>query len=321
MKLGLSHQRPEYFTPEYLTYLKYMGVDSMEVRILTKDASLEYLVHIKNTLENAGIELHEIMLNDLYSSPEICLGLAGRDEALARFKQFIQDLGRAGIHNTTYAWYTGGAYQTGTTTTRGCPTRLFELKDAKVLPYAFDREYNDDEMWHSYEHFIHEMLPVAEAANVTLQLHPNDPPVNHQGVARIFRSTAAFRRAMEISQHSPHAGILFCVGCWAEMFDPNSQEGSEDILSAIQEFGAQRHIKQVHFRNIDTPMPNFKETFPDNGYVDMPAIVRALADVGFDGMLVPDHVPDTSAGEGGKQAGEAFILGYIRGLIQASRAA
>lgn len=314
MKLGVSHQRPEQLTDSHLNYLKQMGVESLEVRILSPDSSFDTIMGIKDKVENAGLHLHEIMLNDKYSAPEVCLGLEGRDETIALIQRFIKDLGRAGIEHTTYAWHTGGAYATGITQTRGCPTRLFELEAALALPHAYDREYSDEDMWQSYAYFIREVLPVAEDAGVKLQLHPNDPPVSHQGVARIFSSTEAYRRAMDMANHSPYSGILFCVGCWAEMFGAEGK--GEDIVAAIREFGSQGHIHQVHFRNIDNPMPNFKETFPDEGYVDMPAIVRALAEVSFDSILVPDHVPKTADAEGNTNAGEAFIFGYIRGLIQ-----
>lgn len=314
MKLGLSHQKPEQLSVAYLNYLKQMGVERIEVRILSQNASFDKITAIKDKVESAGLELHEIMLNDKYSAPEICLGLDGRDDSIALLKQFIKDLGRAGITHTTYAWHTGGAYQTSIGETRGCPTRVFELEEALALANSYDCEYSDELMWQNYEYFIKEVLPVAEDAGVKLQLHPNDPPVSHQGIARIFRSTEAFRRAMAISNYSPYSGILFCVGCWAEMFGSDGK--GEDIIAAIREFGSQRFIQQVHFRNISQPMPKFKETFPDNGYVDLPAIVQTLAEVGYEGMLVPDHVPDTSTGAGGEKAGEAFILGYIRGLIQ-----
>jgi mannonate dehydratase len=314
MKLGVSHQTRAQLTDGHLAYLKALGVESLEVRIGSADASLETIVAIKRQVETAGLKLHEIMLMDKYSASEVCLGLPGRDQTIELLKKFLRDLGRAGIKYTTYAWYTAGAYQTGRPLTRGCPTRGFNLDAALAMPNAFGRVYSEDDMWETYAYFIERMLPVAEEADVRLQLHPNDPPVTHQGVARIFRSTEAYRRAMEISRHSPYSGILFCVGCFAEMLGPNGN--GEDIVAAIREFGARGHIHQVHFRNIDCNMPNFRETFPDDGYVDLPAIVRALGEVGFDGMLVPDHVPDTAALEGGAHVGEAFILGYIRGLIQ-----
>ncbi len=313
MKLGVSHQKPEMLTDDHLAYLKRMGVESMEVRTTSDRCSYEEIVAIKEKVEKAGLHLHEIMLNDKYSCPEVTLGWPEREATLDLLRQFIQDLGQAGIKHTTYAWHTGGAYETHRTETRGCPTRRFELDSALALPNKYDRSYSDDDMWESFAYFVEQILPVAEAADVRLQLHPNDPPVTHQGVARIFRSTDNYRRGMAVSNDNPYNGILFCVGSWAEMFGPEEQ--GEDIPAAIREFGTKGLIHQVHFRNITAPMPNFNETFPDEGYVEMAEVFRTLADVGFDGMVVPDHVPNTPDG----LSGEAFIFGYIRALIQTAQ--
>jgi mannonate dehydratase len=292
-----------------------MGVECLEVRIPAQDSSYENLTQIRDKVEQAGLKLFEIMLSDKYSCREIALGLPGRDEEMTRFKSFIKDLARAGIDCTTYAWHTGGTYATGRTTTRHCQTRLFQLEEALKQPNAYEHEYSDEEMWDNYEYFITEVLPVAEDAGVKLQLHPNDPPVTHQGVARIFRSTDAFKRAMEMSSHSAYSGILFCVGTWAEMFGPNGK--GEDVVEAIREFGSKGQIYQVHFRNISSSLPDFHETFLDNGYLNMYEIMTALGEVKFDGMVVPDHVPVCEGSEAGPKAGEAFSFGYIRALMQA----
>ncbi len=315
LKLGVSHQGPTMLNPAHLNYLKQMGVEYLEVRIPSAQSGYGELVRIKRTVEDAGLNLFEIMLSDKYSAPEFALGLAGRDKEIAFFQNFLKDLGRAGIHATTYAWNTGGVYQTGTTMTRGCQTRLFELEAARKAPRAADRDYSDQELWANYEYFMKRVLPAAEDAGVRLQLHPNDPPVTHAGVARIFRSREAFRRAMEISNHSRYSGLLFCTGCWAEMFGPDGK--GEDVIGAIREFGARGHIIQVHYRNIDRNLPNFRETFPDEGYMNMYLVMKALAETGFDGMVVPDHVPHCMDSEAGAKAGEAFIFGYIRAMIQA----
>ena len=315
MKLGVSHQRPERLTPEHLAYLRQMGVECVEVRTRSEHSSYEDLVSIRDKVEKAGLKIFEIMLSDRYNFRRIALGLPGHDEDMAFFKSFIRDLARAGIDHTTYAWYTGGAYATGRTTTRGCRTRLFQLEEALKRPNAYDREYSDEEVWDNYEGFIREALPVAEDAGVRLQLHPNDPPVTHQGVARIFRSTEAFKRAMEISCHSAYSGILFCVGTWAEMFGPDGK--GEDIVGAIREFGSRGHICQVHFRNVSSPMPDFHETFPDNGYLNMYEIMKALGEVDFDGMVVPDHVPVHEGSGAGPRIGEAFTFGHMLALMQA----
>ena len=315
LQLGVSHQTPETLTPARMNFLRQMGVEKVEVRIPSSECGYDDICRVRDTVEGAGLGLHEIMLADRYSCRPIALGLPESGAEIALFKRFIRDLGRAGVGVMTYAWHTGGAYATGRTETRGCSTRLFQLAEAQALPDAYERRYSHDELWDNYAAFIREVLPVAEDSGVRLQLHPNDPPVDHQGVPRLFSSRVAFRRAMEIAGHSPHSGILFCVGCFAEMFGP---EGSgEDVAGAIYEFGSRGHIFQVHFHNISSPMPDFHETFPDNGYLDMYRIMTALAEVGYDGMVVPDHVPQLDDGSGTGGAGEAYILGYIRALIQA----
>ena len=127
---------------------------------------------------------------------------------------------------------------------------------------------------------------------------------------RIFKSTAAFRRAMEISNQSANSGILFCVGTWAEMAGPTGR--GEDINLALREFGTVGQIHQVHMRNITPQLPNFIKTFPDAGYLNVHAIMDVLIEFGFDGMIVPDHVSE----EGDGTIHEAFTLDYLRALIQ-----
>jgi mannonate dehydratase len=317
MKLGVSHQTPDMLTPGRLAYLRQMGVQQVEVRAPADWCSYENIAGIRDTVEAAGLTVFEVMRSDAYNSEAIALDLPSRDTEMARFHEFLRDLGRAGIDTTTYAWHTGGVYATGSTTTRGCRTRLFELDDALARPNAYDREHTDDELWANYERFINESLPVAEEAGVRLQLHPNDPPVTHQGVARIFRSTAAFERAMELAGHSDHSGVLFCVGTWAQMAGEDGH--GEDVVAAIRSLAAHGHIYQVHFRNVSSTLPDFHETFPEDGHLNMYTIMRTLAEVGFEGMVVPDHVPTPVNSDAGDNAGEAFVLGYVRALIQAAQ--
>ena len=47
----------------------------------------------------------------------------------------------------------------------------------------------------------------------------------------------------------------------------------------------------MHIRNVSSPLPRFHETFADNGYVNMARVIGALKEVGFNGTVVPDHVP------------------------------
>ena len=91
----------------------------------------------------------------------------------------------------------------------------------------------------------------------------------------------------------------------------------EDIVEAIHELGPKGHILQVHFRNVSSNLPDFHETFPDNGYINLYRIMKALGEVGFNGMVVPDHVPVCCDSDAGPKASESYVFGYIRALIQA----
>jgi len=315
LKLGISHQRPEELHDKHFDYLKQMGVEYLEIRIPSERSSLKNIIEIRDKVEKAGLKVFEIMLADKYNFKGAALGFPGRDEEIVFFQNFLRDLGRAGIDTTTYAWQTGGIYKTGTTKTRGCRTRLFELESAMAEPDSYNKDFSGAEIWDNYEYFIKRVLPVAEDAGVRLQLHPNDPPVTHRGVPRIFSSRNAFRNAMEIADHSPYSGMLFCTGTFAEMSGPEGK--GEDLVEAIHEFGSRGHIYQVHFRNVSSTLPDFHETYPDDGYLNMYKVMKALGEVNFNGMVVPDHVPFCENSEAGPGAGEAYIFGYIRALIQA----
>lgn len=85
-------------------------------------------------------------------------------------------------------------------------------------------------------------------------------------------------------------------------------EGVEDT---IRYFGGQEKIFKVHYRNVDQPLPHFVETFVDDGYFDMYKAMRALQQVGFDGALIPDHIPLMGDDH---RLGTAYTLAYMKAL-------
>jgi mannonate dehydratase len=74
----------------------------------------------------------------------------------------------------------------------------------------------------------------------------------------------------------------------------------------------------VHFRNIKGKFLHFQETFIDDGDVDMLKAMRVYKEIGYEGMMMPDHVPDIEADPNGYQA-FAYTFGYIKALISAVR--
>ena len=84
----------------------------------------------------------------------------------------------------------------------------------------------------------------------------------------------------------------------------------------IRYFGSRKKIFNVHFRNIRGGFLKFHETFIDDGDVDMLKAMRVYRDVGYDGMMMPDHVPAVE-GDADRLQGFAFAFGYIKALIAA----
>ena len=97
------------------------------------------------------------------------------------------------------------------------------------------------------------------------------------------------------------------------------EKPGEQIFDVIRYFGSRGKIFNVHFRNIREGFLNFQETFIDDGDVDMLRALRVYREVGYDGMLMPDHVPHVEGDPGGAQA-FAYTFGYIKALIRAVEA-
>jgi mannonate dehydratase len=125
-----------------------------------------------------------------------------------------------------------------------------------------------------------------------------------------MRSIDNFRRLVEMAP-SPVNTITLCQGNFTLMTD--------DLPAAIRSFGDK--ISFVHFRDVRGVPSKFEETWHDAGKTDMLACMKAYRDIGFDGVLRPDHVPtvegDSNANAGYSSFGRLYAIGYIRGLREA----
>lgn len=86
-----------------------------------------------------------------------------------------------------------------------------------------------------------------------------------------------------------------------------------NVYDAIRDMGSIDKIVMVHFRNVRGSFPKFQETFVDDGEVDMYRAMQAYRDVGFKSPFSLDHSP---AFPGAQIANQAFVIGYLRALIQ-----
>ena len=175
-------------------------------------------------------------------------------------------------------------------------------------------DISHEQIWQRITAFLTEVVPAAEEARVRLACHPPDPPVPEEGLfgrRQVLNSVADLQRFVGICE-SPYHGLNFCQGTVSEMLHDPGRE----IYDVIRWFGQRRKIFNVHFRNIRGGRNSFQEVFPDEGAVSMARAMRIYAECGYEGLVIPDHVPGHEDDEGGRQA-LAFCFGYIRAVIQA----
>ena len=60
-------------------------------------------MQIKKRYADAGITVWNIGNTSVHNMPEVTLNLPGRDQKIEEYKQYIRNLGKAGIGYTTYA--------------------------------------------------------------------------------------------------------------------------------------------------------------------------------------------------------------------------
>jgi mannonate dehydratase len=305
-------------TDEELLFLKQMGAEYVSVASTPDLRTADGFKQIKKRYADAGITVWNIGNTDVHNMPEVTLNLPDRDKKIEEYKQYLRNLGQAGIYYTTYAHMANGIWNSGRAEIRGSSGREFDMASANKVgiwagqkfyePLSHGREYSKEEIWENFTYFIKQVAPVAEENSVRIGIHPDDPPVPVlAGVPRcIFSNFEGYKRAMEIAS-SPNVGICLCCGCWNE---GGRQLMQKDPAEMIRYFGAAK-IWKLHFRNVSAPLPHFVETFMDNGHYDMYQIMKTAREVNFDGIIILDHTPTVV---GGHFTEQAYGFAYMKAL-------
>jgi mannonate dehydratase len=304
---------------ENLTLIKQLGLKYVIVSASGETATYETLLKMRQTIESAGLKVANIGMRTDHT---IILNLPGRDEKVEAHRDFLRNAGNADYH-TVWNHYSGSSiWSTGREVIRSASGRAFDMEKARRDGCRMrngetwypdhpthGRVYSEQEIWDNWTHFVKAIVPVAEEAGVRIAFHPDDPPVPELGgVPRIFSSFESYKRAFEIT-NSPNVGIYLCVGCWLE----GGKLMGKNVLETIRYFGERNRIFKVDFRNVSAPLPHFVETFPDNGYMDMYKVMRALVEVNNHCVVCDDHVPETI---GGHRIADAYAIGYMRALLE-----
>jgi mannonate dehydratase len=346
IKIGTYAANP---SEENMLYLKQLGVTWISAGDANRETSnAEGFLKIRRQWEAGGFKVYNEYartspIGAVINVPEIVLNLPGRDQKIQAFLNYIRYLAQAGIPYMTYGFEGNGNWRSGQAKLpRGyygseCDVSSPSFRggwDGKTYqePVSHGRVYKEEEIWDNWTYFIRKVVPVAEETGVRIGVHPDDPPVPVlAGVPRIFSSFNSYKRALEIA-NSPNVGMCLCVGSWLE----GGSRMGKDVVEAIQYFGGLKKLFKIHFRNVTGPLPHFTETLMDDGYYDMYKVMKVLVDINFDGVVIPDHVPELGVppseprrerGRGGASgapqafrpsAGLAYSIGYMNATLKAA---
>ena len=115
--------------------------------------------------------------------------------------------------------------------------------------------------------FLEVVVPIAQALDVQLAIHPDDPPMPLFGLPRCV-STADDLRTILQACPSPANGLTFCTGSLGAHIQ-------NDLPEMAQEFGD--HVHFAHLRNVKRePDGSFHESAVFDGSTNMIEVLKAL---------------------------------------------
>ena len=290
--------------------------------------TFDELAALKNEINAAGLQLEAIENFDPAHWHDVLLDGPKKPQQLENLKTIIRNVGRAGIpilgYNFSIAgvagrvkgpWGRGGAEVVGMDgpCERPIPNGMvWNMVYEQNRPPGDLAPITQEELWRRHGDFLDALVPVAEEAGVTLAAHPDDPPLpSVRGQPRLVNQPHLYQRLLD-RRPSPRNALEFCLGTLAEMTDGN-------IYDAVETYTRQHKVAYVHFRNVRGKAPHYRETFVDEGDIDMPRVLRILKKNGFDGVLIPDHAPQMTCGAPW-HAGMAFACGWMKAALRALEA-
>jgi mannonate dehydratase len=303
--------------------MKQLGVNNVSANPdgFWREWDRETLEQFREKVEGFGLTLDMLQL-PMHSHPvdgapckDIMLAGPNRDEQIDGICKLIENCAAAGIPSVRYNFNYIGIPRTPMEPGRGgymAEAFRWDLVDQNEAGPAGN--LSEDTIWERAEYFLARVVPVAEAANVRLACHPHDPatPPGYKGVTRILGSVEGMKRFVQMHE-SPVHGMNFCIGTLGEMLDDVSE-----APEVTRWFGERGKLMNIHFRNIVGKRYSFRESFLDDGDINMPAIIDVLRETGYQYMVMPDHAP-TLAGDNQQQVAFAHCYGYIAALLETRR--
>ena len=282
--------------------------------------TVKELQNLRREIEESGLTLAAIENLDPAHWHDILLDGPQRREQIEKVRTIIRRLGEAGIlilgYNFSLAGVCGrvtAAAGRGRAITLGMdgPAEEVPIPNGMVWNMVYDSQapagtlpaISHEELWRRLQRFLEDVIPVAEQSGVQLAAHPDDPPMpTMRQQPRLVYQPHLYQRLIDLVPSRSNA-LELCVGTMAEMTEGN-------IYDAVDRYSRQGKIAYLHLRNVAGKVPHYRETFIDEGEVDMIRILAILHRNRFEGVIIPDHTPQMTC-SAPWHAGMAHTLGFM----------
>ena len=299
---------------EYLRFAAQIGADGIDIHNSESVPGWDEqgvpdagkLHQIKERIEQAGLNLYRLAPPD--KPGDFMLGKPEGDKEIEDLKKTIKIMGEVGIpflstpfhfdhpgHRGGMKFEHRGGYRMGGFSV--------DKMNESMADEPFIRTVSIEDHWQRALEMLRELVPVAENHNVKLITHPGDPPLSN-----CYMSPQRWTDLMDLVP-STHNGLLYCVG--------TRYESGVNILEDIRHYGRKGKIFHTHIRNVRGQIPThggYQEVAMDDGDMNLLKVLQTLQEIGFDGGLQLDHMPDFDYDDQHRKIAWAHAVGYIQAL-------
>ncbi len=170
---------------------------------------------------------------------------------------------------------------------------------------------DDDALRNNLIHFLKEVAPVAEALDLKLAIHPDDPPFSVLGLPRVMCTSKDVQAIFDAVPLNAN-GLCYCTGSFGAHPD-------NDLVQMIDDFGERIHF--LHLRNVTKETEGvFRESehlYGNNPIAQiMERLIALMQERQISLPMRPDHGFLHSIEEGKEQYPGYSLVGRLKGLAE-----